>query len=261
MSPSTTESNSETAFWRHEYERKAASDNPIVQTGRGQKYNTANLLKEIHRAVALLQLERKHTLLDVGCANGLFGIVLSACCGQYVGVEPVEELAKLASQNLAGLKNANVKVAGGDHLQFADNSVDRILMAGVIQLNPSNAVRRMLQEAARVLRKPGRIVLLSVPDRTKQAAFESAYTSQIDAADHLTDGEKKAILDRQANAHWYTAAELTEWAGELGGTARVAELPETAPNRDHRFDFVIDFANKGYVHRCAWCSWEIIPLA
>ncbi|MCA9253589.1 MAG: class I SAM-dependent methyltransferase [Phycisphaerae bacterium] len=241
MSTSTQTSESLTAFWRAEYERKAAHDSPIVQSGRGCKYDAQELRNEISRALSLLQIDRSHTVLDVGCANGLFGNAISACCKEYVGIEPVEALAELARRNLAEFENAKILTTSGDDVRLPSGSVDRVLIAEVIQLNPPAAVHRMLQELARVLRKPGRIVVFSVPDREKQAAFESDYTEQIRRADHLSDGEKTAILNRQANAHWYAADELVAWANELGGSARVERLPESAPNCDHRFDLVIDF--------------------
>ncbi len=241
MSLSTEDIAATSAFWRREYELKATHTDPIVQSGRGAKYNAIELLSEIRRATALLELDRTHTVLDVGCANGLFGLVISACCKRYIGVEPVEALAERSRFNLTGLDNAEVMTASGDDIALPADSVDRVLIAEVIQLNPPTATRCILEETARILRKHGRIVLLSVPDQRERAAFESGYTEQIKRADHLTGEQKQAILDRQANAHWYLASELIEWATELGGSARVANLPPNAPNCDHRFDLVIDF--------------------
>ena len=230
-----------TAFWREEYEKKAAHRSPIVQSGRGHKYDALELLREIRRAIALLQLEPTHAVLDVGCANGLFGLMISACSRQYIGVEPVEALAALAHRNFADIDHATVLTADGDNMPLPSDSVDRVLIAEVIQLNPPHVTRGILAEAARILRKPGHIVLLSVPDRRQQSAFESAYTEQIERADHLSEDEKRSILDRQSNAHWYLASELADWATQLGGSARVEAPPKSVPNRDHRFDLVIDF--------------------
>ncbi|GJM26164.1 MAG: hypothetical protein DHS20C16_25790 [Phycisphaerae bacterium] len=241
MSVDTIDHAANTTFWRQEYERKAAHNDPIVQSGRGRKYDVLELLNEIRRAIALLQIEPTHSVLDVGCANGLFGLVISAYCKQYTGIEPVEGLVALARKNFAGIENASVLSAAGDGIPLPSNSVDRVLIAEVIQMNPPQASRAILAEAARVLREPGRIVLLSVPDRQKQSSFESAYTEQIKRADHLSKDEKRSILERQANAHWYLASELVEWATALGGSATAETLPKSAPNRDHRFDLVIDF--------------------
>jgi ubiquinone/menaquinone biosynthesis C-methylase UbiE len=230
-----------TAFWRREYEKKAAHRDPVVQSGRGHRYDALELINEIRRAIVLLQIEKANSVLDVGCANGLFGLIISACCRRYIGLEPVEALASLARRNFADINNATVLTAAGGDIPLPSNSVDRVLIAEVIQLNPPQTVRRMLREVVRVLQKPGRIVILSVPNRDRQAAFESDYTEQISRADHLSNEEKASILKRQAHAHWYLGAELVDWAAELGGTARVATLPANAPNRDHRFDLVIDF--------------------
>ncbi len=79
-------------FWIEEYRKKAALTEAIAQSGRGNNFNSVDFLYLAKQVVDLLKLRPDHTLLDVGCANGLFDIMLSACCRSILAVEPVADL-------------------------------------------------------------------------------------------------------------------------------------------------------------------------
>ena len=78
-------------FWIDEYRKKAALPDPVAQTGRGSQFQAVEFLHVVKNVIKLLDLRREHDFLNVGCANGLLDIVLSASCRSILAVEPVKE--------------------------------------------------------------------------------------------------------------------------------------------------------------------------
>lgn len=227
-------------FWAEEYRRKAAAADPLVQSGRSDRGEWIEFLYTLHQMLGLLDLRRTHDLLNVGCANGLTDIVLSACCRSLLAIEPVEELAALARDNLSGCPNVTVAIARGDSIPSEDARFDRALFLEVIQLMTPGEARRTFAELGRVVRPGGRIVIGSVPDARRKDAFLAPYLRGVREATHLSDEQKHAIVTRNHSAHWYDPEELMGWWRELGGEPRLHTLSERDPVSDSRFHLVVD---------------------
>lgn len=228
------------SFWVEQYREKAAAPDPLVQSGRSDHCELTRFLHVVRQMLSLLDVRPTHDLLNVGCANGLVDIVLSACCRSLLAIEPVEELAALARQNLADCPDASVAVARADSIPCADACFDRVLMLEVIQLVSPEAVRRMFAELRRVTRPGGRIVIGSIPDAARRDAFLIPYLRGVRAARHLTEEQKHAIIARNENAHWHAPEELKTWWRQLGGEPALRSLPERDPVSDHRVHLVVD---------------------
>lgn len=204
-------------FWIEEYRKKAALTEAIAQSGRGNNFNSVDFLYLAKQVVELLWLGPEHALLDVGCANGLFDIILSACCRSILAVEPVEELVRAARQNLAGCPNVRTLVGHGGAIPAPDQAFDRILMIGVLQLVPPPDAKRMFEEFKRVLKPAGRVLIVAIPDLRHKQSFLEPYLEGVRRAGHLTDEQKRQIAARHENGHWYDFDELRAWWEELGG--------------------------------------------
>lgn len=226
-------------FWIEEYRKKAALPNPVAQSGRGNQFEAVEFLYVVKEVVELLDLRPAHNLLDVGCANGLLDIVLSACCHDVLALEPVKELAELARKNLAHCRNVRIEAGHGADIPSPDGSFDRILMLEVVQLVSPDEIRKVFHELRRVARPGARILLGSVPDARCKDAFLGPYLEGVRTASHLSEGQKSEILARNASAHWYDAADLAAWWRDLGGKAERHPLPAGDPDAGHRFNLVV----------------------
>lgn len=229
-----------TGFWVEQYRQKAAAVDPLAQSGRGERCDLVAFLQMLRQMLDLLAVRRTDDVLNVGCANGLVDIVLSACCRSLLSIEPVEELAELARQNLADCPDANVLVARGDSIPCADACFDRVLVLEVIQLITPQDLRPMFAELCRVTRPGGRIVIGSVLDAGRRDAFLHPYLRGVREARHLTEHQKRAIIARNENAHWHDPSLLESWWRQLGSEPALRALPARDPLSDHRFHLVVD---------------------
>jgi ubiquinone/menaquinone biosynthesis C-methylase UbiE len=96
-------------------------------------------------------------VLDLGCGNGRLFELLKDSQIDYTGIDNSKKLI-----GLARTKYTNQKLLTGDalNLPFEDNSFDLIYSVAVLHVIPSKEMRLLfLQEAQRVLKKDGKIVL------------------------------------------------------------------------------------------------------
>lgn len=230
-------------FWLAEYGRKAALDDPIAQTGRGGQFQTPELLASIRQALELLELDRRHHLLDVGCGNGLVDVVLSACCASVTAIEPVEALYEHACRNTAACRNIRVIRAEGTCIPAENAVFDRVLLLNVLQLVPRDEVASLAAELKRVTRPGGRIVFAAVPDGRRREAFLTPYLAGVRGATHLSNEQKQAIIERNERAVWHDPRALARWFVDCGGQAEIVALADDDPDREHRFHLVIEVGN------------------
>jgi cyclopropane fatty-acyl-phospholipid synthase-like methyltransferase len=229
-------------FWIEEYRKKAALKDPVAQSGRGNQFDAVEFIYVAKQTLELLDVQPEHEVLDVGCANGLLDILLSACCRNVLAIEPVEELVELARKNLADCPNTRADVGHGAEVPAEDASFDRVLVWGMVQLIGPEEVKNMFAELNRVTRPGGRILIGSIPDGHKRDAFLIPYIEDVRKAEHLSEEKKQEIIDRNQNAHWYTPEELTEWWEALGGSAQQHSLPASDPNSKDRYHLVLKCA-------------------
>lgn len=228
-------------FWLREYEQKAALPDPIAQTGRGSQFDAPAFLACLRQSLELLELDRTHDLLDVGCGNGLAEIVLSALCRSVLAVEPVESLCELARRNTAACENVRIARADGLHIPALAGSFDRVLLMNVLQLVPHGELIPLVRELHRVTRPGGRIVFAAVPDARRREAFLTPYLAGLANAKHLTAEQRQAARQRNERATWHNPVEVARLFMESGSRARVVELSEDDLDRDHRFHLVVEF--------------------
>jgi protein-L-isoaspartate O-methyltransferase len=226
-------------FFLDQYRRKAAFTDPLEQAGRGKEFNTVGWLHVVRETLGLLDLRPEHALLDVGCANGLLDIVLSAGCRELLAIEPVPELAALARTHLANCHNVRVDVGHGTAVPAGDNHFDRVLMLEVLQLVAAEEARAVFRELRRVTRPGGRIVISAIPDVRRREAVLGPHLESVRTAAHLTDEQKADIVARNQRASWYDPTELVAWWRDLGGTATSQRPSPSYPNAPDRFHLIV----------------------
>lgn len=149
----------------------------------------ANLGLGCGNPVALASLQEGDTVLDLGAGAG-FDCFLAANLvkekGLVIGVDMTPEMLEKARENArrGGYKNTEFRLGEIENLPVADSYVDVIISNCVINLSPDK--RRVFQEAFRVLKPKGRlmvsdiVLLKELPPEIKNSV--AAYVSCVAGA-------------------------------------------------------------------------------
>lgn len=168
-------------------------------------------------------LKKPGRTLSVGCGSGLFEMILrdGHDIDVHFGVEPAAAMAEIA-----GKRGMEVQVGPAEELPFDDESFDTVLFNGT----PSyiGDLRKAFQEARRVLRPGGFVVVADVP-------AESSYGTLYRLAAMIGDWDDESLKDIAppvpypmefaAMANWRTTQEKLDLLQELGFTG--AETTQT----------------------------------
>jgi len=171
---------------------------------------------------AVADLHEGETVLDLGSGAGA-DVLISArrvgSTGKAIGLDMTDEMLELARANAAEAGAENVEFLKGylEDMPLEDGTVDVVISNCVINLSGDKP--RVIQEAARVLRRGGRFAVSDViadPDMDDQTRADmAAWTGCIAGA--LTETEIRSTL---ANAGF---GEI-----EITGTHRVHEHAASA---------------------------------
>ncbi len=144
---------------RRERASQAWSDRRVLlESGRAL---IPGLAADNDLAVALRELHGElGDLLDVGCGTGAVLCHLAPRARSATGVDIAPAMRVVARTRVrdAGLVNCTVRSGDMHELPFADNSFDTVLLDQVLSL--TDKPRTAIKEAARVLRKTGRLIVL-----------------------------------------------------------------------------------------------------
>src|SRR6185437_7901209 len=121
--------------------------------------------EKLHHLPRLIDFNgyRGKTILEVGCGAGTDLVRFAKGGAEVSGVDLAPSAIALATQNVEqqGLA-ADLRVADGETLPFADNSFDFVYAHGVVQYTSND--RALVEECRRVL-KPGGTVVFQVYNR------------------------------------------------------------------------------------------------
>jgi ubiquinone/menaquinone biosynthesis C-methylase UbiE len=148
--------------------------------------------------VALASLKEGETVIDLGSGGGLDSFLAAkkvGSTGKVIGVDMTAEMLEKARANCkkGGYKNVEFRLGEIENLPVADNTADVIISNCVINLSTNK--QRVFQEAYRVLKTKGRlmisdIVLLgNIPDKVKNNVL--AYVGCIAGAEKKDEYIKK----------------------------------------------------------------------
>lgn len=114
------------------------------------------------------------TVLDFGCGIGRFAVALAGRVRRVIGLDISARMVAEAQRRCAGLANVDIRrTSGRDLAGIADGSIDTILAADsfpyLVLAGPA-LVRRHVEEAARVLKPGGDLLILNYSYRSDEAA-------------------------------------------------------------------------------------------
>jgi len=133
-------------------------------------------------------------LLDVGCGSGALARLLSDRGARVVGVDPNAEVLALARK---AVPTGTFHQAGAEALPFADGSFDGAIFLNSLHHVPKRAMRRALEEAARVV-EPARPIVVVEP--LAEGSFFSALRPVEDETDVRTATQETLHLALQGGA-------------------------------------------------------------
>jgi ubiquinone/menaquinone biosynthesis C-methylase UbiE len=119
----------------------------------------SNRQKRRSQVVKKCLTNNSKTILDIGCAEGFATNFIIDKNTFVVGIELNFDYLLIAKSKVKGVFFINASI---DHLPFRDNYFDGVSILEVLEHLPSELQHRGLQEANRVLRSSG-IMVISVP--------------------------------------------------------------------------------------------------
>lgn len=111
-------------------------------------------------------------VLDVGCGDGAMAQLVAPRAKSVTCLDSSPRMVEAANARLADAKNATVRLGDMHELPFPEASFDQVMLFNV--LTQATIPMRVLSEAVRVLRKRGRLVVVTLGAHD-QADVTAAY--------------------------------------------------------------------------------------
>ncbi len=163
----------------------------VMATGARQNYNRlsrwydriagageARLRRE---GLALLDVRRGESVLEIGCATGQALCSLARAAGDAglaVGVDISEGMLKVGAARLgkAGLAAKGRQIqADAAALPYSQGVFDAIFMAFTLELFETSCLEQVLSECRRMLKPGGRLGVVALAEPEKTGAMVTAY--------------------------------------------------------------------------------------
>jgi ArsR family transcriptional regulator len=143
-------------------------------------------------AEALLRLLPPLEIVDMGSGEGAFSLLLALRAKRVIAIDASEKMLEIgrAEADRAGLKNIEFRQGDMEEVPIRDHSVDLVFFSQSLHhaLHPERAI----QEAARILRPGGRIVILDL----LRHRFEEARELYADEWLGFSESELEQFLGR-----------------------------------------------------------------
>lgn len=117
--------------------------------------------KTFDRAALLSMLPADWTVADLGCGTGEVAAELAGYVGRVIGVDSSTAMLKAARRRVEGAANVELRRGTLDRLPVEDGECHAALMMLVLTYLPE-PIETALGEAARVLRRGGRLVVVDL---------------------------------------------------------------------------------------------------
>ena len=107
-----------------------------------------------------------HDVLDLGCGTGTLTLeiarLLTARCGQVVGIDAAPRMIEVARKKAGIIRNVRFDVVAAEALPYPDQSFDHVLSTFFFHHIDMELKLRAIDEAFRVLRPGGSLIIVDV---------------------------------------------------------------------------------------------------
>jgi len=140
-------------FWKN---------SPLSDTnGMNLRPDTYDVKKAVRHINSFLNIKEHHSILDVGCGNGLTLKVLSEFTKNLYGCDVSKNMVSLVNKKY----HVPAFVSTADKLPFADESFDRVICMAVMQYySDIESARKAVKDMYRVCRPGGIMLIGDIPD-------------------------------------------------------------------------------------------------
>lgn len=139
-----------------------------------------NLWRVLTRDFFQQYISRNHIVLEIACGYGEF--INSTKCKKKIAVDINPESRKYLNKSIQFIK------AYSDNIPLQNNSVDVIFISNFFEHISKDAIVRTIQEARRILRPEGKILILQPNIRFCQNDYWMFF-------DHITPIDDRALLE------------------------------------------------------------------
>jgi ArsR family transcriptional regulator len=172
--------------------------------GAGAKWNELRqeLFAGANGSALLGLLDDSMTVGDLGCGAGHVSAALAPWVQRVIGVDASSDMLEHSRARLASAGNVDLRIGELESVPIADGELDAAILSLVLHYAADPG--RVLNEAGRVLRPRGRLLLVDLQPHARQE-----YRQQMG---HVWLG--------------FSAEQVTNWLAEAGfGSIRVRALP------------------------------------
>lgn len=124
----------------------------------GYERATKNVANRLRSTLILRHVTQTSTVLDVGCANGLYLRIVAPHCKHVIGIDINERVLTRAREKIAEecIRNAEILRRNARDLDFATASFDLAYCFGTLSVVPDDV--GIFREIARILRPGGHVI-------------------------------------------------------------------------------------------------------
>ena len=157
-------------WWRDFWTEKQATDEDVSSQNGRRGYGPAQWHALAADAFAALDPVGGR-LLDLGCGNGTLGSVVGPCFGGYVGCD-FSLPALLHDGFYDGFWPSSRVCADARAIPFADDTFDRVMVAGVIHYFADGELPAFFEELRRVTKDDGKAFVSGIPDARAKGQYQ-----------------------------------------------------------------------------------------
>jgi 2-polyprenyl-3-methyl-5-hydroxy-6-metoxy-1,4-benzoquinol methylase len=196
------------------------SKNPLLQVQRSPEATIYDFLFEVGYYIKLLRpnLKENNNLCNVGCGNGLINLVLHPFYKKIVNIDPIEDMLRKCREYCRNLSNLEYLCEYGQniHKHFSEEEFHDVICIGVATRVPSkDEFYAILEAIAKVVKRPGRVVLGCIPDSKKRDSYLE-FLPDILLKKGFSNEKIEKIVIRNQESPYYSSVVISNCLTKLG---------------------------------------------
>ncbi len=182
----------------------------FVSAYSGNPFTAAAVNEYVQHVIGLVQphVNKKSTVVEIGCGSGLLMYPLAPGCQKYIGIDPSSVTQQKNAQRITEEGHTNIELLTGyaDELPtLLQEKADVVLIASTTQFFPGlQYLKQTVAQALAMLKPGGKLIIADVLDLDKKQAFADSLGEY--ARNHPeADGKTKQSVEEElyVSAAWF----------------------------------------------------------